>query len=209
MALFEGSDAAVIAESLENPEAFAFVFRRHHKRIFRFVTRRIGPDAAADVTSEVFVKAFKSRTRYDPAHGEVLPWIYGIAVNTIGDTLRKARQDQQIHLHIPLETPLSFEDQTIDDLDATSLGRQLNEALGRLNDADRETLLLFALEQLSYAEIGTALGIAAGTVASRINRARRVIREANIDFGQITSWELKPDLGQRAIRNGPETKGKQ
>ena len=51
-------------------------------------------------------------------------------------------------------------------------------ALHSLEERDRETLLLYALADLSYAEIAEALGMPEGTVRSRLNRARRIVKEA-------------------------------
>lgn len=72
-------DASVIARSLRDPEAFSILFVRHGARIQRYVTRRIGPDAAEDVVAETFLLAFRQRDRYDLAHASALPWLYGIA----------------------------------------------------------------------------------------------------------------------------------
>ncbi|MGD2101670.1 MAG: RNA polymerase sigma factor, partial [Acidimicrobiia bacterium] len=68
---------------------------------------------------------------------------------------------------------------------AESAGERINQALSRLSRRDRDTLLLYALEDLSYSEIAEALGIPEGTVGSRISRARRQIREQIPDLEQI------------------------
>jgi RNA polymerase sigma-70 factor (ECF subfamily) len=76
--------ASVIARSLRDPEAFSVLFSRYGSRIQRYVTRRIGPDAAEDVVAETFLLAFRQRDRYDVAHASALPWLYGIATNLTG-----------------------------------------------------------------------------------------------------------------------------
>lgn len=63
-------------------------------------------------------------------------------------------------------------------VDATRLASRITGVLLDLNAGDRDALLLFAWEQLSYAEIATALDIPVGTVASRISRSRRLLRAA-------------------------------
>ena len=73
------SDAAVIAASLRDPDRFAELFDRHHGRIFRFVSRRVGVQAADDVAAETFLVAFRRRGDYDTAHEDAAPWLYGIA----------------------------------------------------------------------------------------------------------------------------------
>jgi len=61
---------------------------------------------------------------------------------------------------------------------AQAARRALAAALARLAPAERDVLLLIAWGELSYAEIAEALGIPVGTVRSRLNRARRKVREA-------------------------------
>ena len=73
-----------------------------------------------------------------------------------------------------------------DRLVAESVSDRLNEALGGLSAADRDTFLLYALERLSYAEIAEVLGVPTGTVGSRITRVRRRLRELIPDLEQIT-----------------------
>ena len=63
-------------------------------------------------------------------------------------------------------------------MDAERLTRRLAAALQKLSDADRDTLLLYAWGHLDYAAIATATDVPIGTVRSRLNRARRVLRRA-------------------------------
>ncbi|MGI8756246.1 MAG: RNA polymerase sigma factor, partial [Acidimicrobiales bacterium] len=59
------SDAELMAESLVDVGRFGEIFDRHAQAIFRFLGRRIGPDEAGDLLSEVFLAAFEARVRYD------------------------------------------------------------------------------------------------------------------------------------------------
>jgi RNA polymerase sigma factor (sigma-70 family) len=58
------------------------------------------------------------------------------------------------------------------------VSKELAAALARLPSGDRDVLLLVALADLTYEEVASALGLKYGTVASRLNRARRKLREA-------------------------------
>ena len=74
----------------------------------------------------------------------------------------------------------SLHEETVDvaaRVDARAAAPALAAALAALSRADREALLLFAWADLSYEEIAAAVGIPVGTVRSRINRARRQVRE--------------------------------
>lgn len=184
------SDADVIAASRQNPESFGEIFTRHHDAVFAFVSRRIGDQGAVDVTATVFERAFKIRVRYRPSESSCLPWLYGIAYNILGDRLRKQRSDQRIYLAIPRESDSADWSGDADSRVAAQLaGSRVNEALGSLSPADRETFLLFALERLTYAEIAQALSVPIGTIGSRISRVRARILEEIPDLEQITRSE--------------------
>jgi RNA polymerase sigma-70 factor (ECF subfamily) len=69
-------------------------------------------------------------------------------------------------------------------LDAVELWSQVVEVLALLPDAERDALLLYAWEELSYDEIATALDVPIGTVRSRLNRARQSLRELQTSIGR-------------------------
>src|SRR5450759_3339745 len=76
-------DAALIARSIGTPDCFAVLFDRHAPAIYRYVARRLGPDAADDLVAEAFLVAFQRRGGYDSTQAEARPWLYGIATNLI------------------------------------------------------------------------------------------------------------------------------
>ncbi len=184
----------MILASLGFPAEFGVVFERHHAAVFRFAARRIGRQEARDVASEVFVRAFKIRYRYDISRGNCLPWLYGIARNVIGDRLRSLKRGRRTFLFaetaVDMIEPFGDAD---DRLVADSVAGVLNDALGGLSKRDRETLLLFALEGLTYAEISVALDIPIGTVGSRITRARQQINESIPGLQQMITSMRQPD----------------
>lgn len=177
------TDADLIRDSLDDPELFGQVFSRHFESVFSFVARRAGRDAAADLASEVFVRAFRARHRYDPTRPTCLPWLYGIAVNVVGDRIRRLRRHPRSYLHLAVTEDF---DDAEDRLVAATVVEEIRDGLSRLTQADRDTFLLFALEDLSYSEIAVVLGIPIGTVGSRISRARRILREQISGLRRIT-----------------------
>ncbi|WP_308250385.1 RNA polymerase sigma factor [Sphaerisporangium fuscum] len=78
------SDAVIIERSHPDPARFAALYDRHAMEIHRYAARRLGPQAADDITAEVFVAAFRRRDRYDLTCDDARPWLYGIATNLIG-----------------------------------------------------------------------------------------------------------------------------
>src|SRR3954470_10010215 len=77
------TDAVIIGRSVREAECFAAVFDRYYAEIHGYVTRRLGQSLADDLASETFLIAFARRDRYDPAHADARPWLYGIASNLV------------------------------------------------------------------------------------------------------------------------------
>ncbi len=174
-------DAGLIAESGRAPERFGVVFDRHAAAIHGYIARRLGRDAADDLVAETFLVAFRQRGRYDPGQPSARPWLYGIATRLVS---RRRRDEVRFFRAIartgidpaadPVAEPVA--DEGIRRADARTLHRQLAGALAGLAAADRDALLLVA-DGLSYAEAAQALGVPAGTLSSRVARARRKLRE--------------------------------
>jgi RNA polymerase sigma factor (sigma-70 family) len=169
-------DAALIAQSICAPECFALLFDRHGPAIHSYVARRLGQDAADDVTAEVFLIAFQRRGGYKTAHANARPWLYGIATNLVGrrrrDEVRLFRAIARCGENSPAE---SLAEQVTNRVAAQAIRGRLASALSRLSRAQRDVLLLRA-SGLSCQEIAAAIGVPPGTVASRLARARRRVR---------------------------------
>lgn len=173
----DDNDAGLIAESCRVPERFGAVFDRHAAAIHGYIARRLGRDAADDLVAETFLAAFRQRGGYDTGQPSARPWLYGIATRLIS---RRQRDEVRFFRAIartgvdPAAEPVA--DEGIRRADARTLHRQLAGALADLAAADRDALLLVA-DGLSYAEAAQALGVPAGTLSSRVARARRKLRE--------------------------------
>jgi RNA polymerase sigma-70 factor (ECF subfamily) len=171
------TDAEVIAASLTNASEFETLFDRHFRTINRYLRRRLSAPVADDVTADVFTAAFARREAYDLRRPDALPWLFGIAANQMRRYNREERQElraisgSQQHLPIVMEEP-------VDEVLRGVIEPALADALAALETRDREVLLLFAWADLGYDEIARALELPVGTVKSRLNRARRVLRMA-------------------------------
>lgn len=174
----------MIRRSADEPERFAELFDRYAPDIHHYLARRVG-DAADDLVSETFLAAFRQRASYRCDHEHARPWLYGIATNLVR---RHARTEQRRYRALARSSPGGeldrlFEDEAAERLDASALRMPLAAALADLAKPDRDALLLFAWAQLSYQEIAEALAVPVGTVRSRLNRARRLMRAALADHG--------------------------
>lgn len=154
---------------------FAELFDRHASAIGRFVQRRAGPDAVDDVLSETFVVAFERRAVFDLDRADALPWLYGIATTL----LRKHRRLEARAWRSAKPDPTSLVTEHDHDALAAELAiARLQSTIARLPARDRDTLLLYAWTDLGYAGVAVALDIPVGTVRSRLNRVRRILRTA-------------------------------
>jgi RNA polymerase sigma factor (sigma-70 family) len=175
----DGDDAAVIQLSRHEPEHFTVLFRRHAPHIQRYVARRLGQDAAEDIVAETFLLAFRQRDSYDSGRADARPWLYGIATNLIG---RHRRAEVRLYRALARTgaDPVmeAFTDRVDDRVSADAAGRRLAACLARLPEELRDTLLLVAWGDLSYEQVAGALGVPAGTVRSRVSRARSKLRRA-------------------------------
>jgi RNA polymerase sigma-70 factor (ECF subfamily) len=142
-------------DPLANPEPLI-------RRVYAYVAYRIGdgPDAE-DVTSDVFERALRYRASYDPAQGEPVAWLIGIARH-------------RLHLGRAPTVPLDEIDEPVAprDLEADAVDRlTLQAALARLADRDAELLALRYGADLKARQIGEALGMTTNAVEVALHRA--------------------------------------
>lgn len=163
--------------AVSDPTQFGEIFDRYYATIHAYLTRRLGRSSADDLTGEVFRVALDAVARYDPTRSGVRPWLYGIANNVLRRHLRDGERAERAWARLPTPVFIDAAEQLEDDLDARLRTAVLQQALDRLLPADREALILFAVEQLSYSEIAAVMDTPIGTVRSRISRARSQVRD--------------------------------
>jgi RNA polymerase sigma factor (sigma-70 family) len=169
------TDGTLIERSARGrPDAFVEVVSRHELTVHAFLSRRAGPQVAADLLGEVWVRAFAGRAGYDPAYPDARPWLFGIARNVLRAHWRSRQNASPAD---PL-TDLAEDpwDEVIDRLDSAGQAQALAAAIRALPPAERDVLLLVAWEQLTPAQAARALGVPAGTARSRLHRARAALR---------------------------------
>jgi RNA polymerase sigma-70 factor (ECF subfamily) len=172
------TDAEVIEVSLREPERFAVLYDRHHQAIHRYIARRLGRDRADDLMSETFLIAFGRRDHYDLSYSSARPWLFGIATNLIGQHRRAEDRFWRLIARTGVDEAVESPGERVAErVSAQASRRDLAAALARLPHGQRDVLLLTAAGGLSADEIASALGIAKGTVHSRLNRARKKTRD--------------------------------
>jgi RNA polymerase sigma-70 factor (ECF subfamily) len=188
----DADDASVIRLSRNEPERFETVFHRHAPQITRYVTRRLGPGPAEDIVAETFLLAFQQRESYDLGRPDARPWLYGIATNLIRrhvrDEVRLLRMLERTGVDPVTE---SFTERVDSRISADALSRRLAATIAGLPAKHRDVLLLLAWTELTYDQVGQALGVSAGTVRSRMNRTRAKLRRT---LGGVDSTIVREEL---------------
>jgi RNA polymerase sigma-70 factor, ECF subfamily len=181
-----------LVEKARGGNLFAFeeIVRRHERRVyavaFRILRRH---DAADDVAQEAFVRAWRNLADFDVGR-PFAPWICRIAANLAVNEVRSPRAREEGLPEGHAEAPAAAESPLEGVLDAEAR-RVLDTALAALPLEQRAVFALRVFEEQSYKEIADGLGIAPGTVMSRLARAREKLRIA-----------LLPYLGPAAVRAG-------
>ena len=148
------------------------LFRRHAQAVFVFLVRRTGDrELAEDLTSTVFLEAWRKRSEVTLQGESALPWLYGVALNCA----RNARRS--LHRHRAALSRLALERPAPGSLEEDRELRRVLELLRRLPEDQRDVLVACAWTGLSYEDAACALGIPVGTVRSRLSRARARLTE--------------------------------
>ena len=171
------SDAAVIGLSVDEPEAFGVIYDRHAPTVLRFLGRRAGADVAEGLLGDLFRIAFERRKTFDTSRANALPWLYGIGSNLLMKHRRGEARRLRASARMAADSEAPARRAGAAALDARLLFPRVAHAIEALPDGEREALLLFAWEELSYQGVAEALELPIGTVRSRLNRARAHLRE--------------------------------
>ena len=158
--------------------AFGDLIRQHHRGVINVVYRLCGDtQLAEDAAQEAFIRAWQNLDRFRPQSSSANPfrnWVYRIATNAALDMLRRERPTSDI-ADLPLASPNPGPEDSLEDRQRSS---QVHQAVLALSPASRTALILREYEGLSYQEIAETLEIPIGTVMSRLNHARRQLRQS-------------------------------
>lgn len=165
-------------------EAQRQLYEQTSSRVYRLLLRMTrNEDAAFDLSQDTYVRAFSRIAQFN-GESSLATWLYRIAVNEALQFLRRKtplQLDAQLEISSP-DSNIAY-DQVVAALD-------LDKALEQLDPTDRTILLLRYQEALDYRAISAVMDCPAGTVASRLNRARQRIRELLVG-GYDTAEEIE------------------
>lgn len=146
-------------------EMFGLLVEKYSDKVFSYFIKFLGDrDEALNLTNEVFYKAFRGIKNFNE-NKDFFPWLIKIARNEGINFIRKNRNYEERDID-------SFEDDSNFERDII-----LEDALKKLNENDREIILLFYQQDLSYEEIANILNISLENVKVRIFRAKEKLRK--------------------------------
>jgi RNA polymerase sigma factor (sigma-70 family) len=179
-ALSEAADGDLLAMAGSEPEALGELFRRYSRSVYAYCARQTGNlDLAEDLTSVVFMEAFRRRRKLQLSNASALPWLIGVANNVVRNANRSLRRYRSALGRIPAPTDsASSEENTMERLGAQEAIARALEAISALTQREQDVVLLVLWSQFTYAEAATALGIPVGTVRSRLASARVKLKDS-------------------------------
>lgn len=181
------------------PTAFGELFERHSKAIYMFAFRRTADwSLAEDLTSVVFLEAWRRRADVRLVHESALPWLFGIATNVLRNARRSLRRHRAALDRLALEDEPDFADDLGERLDDRRRMREILVGYAKLPRGEQEVVALCRWSGLSYEETAVALELPIGTVRSRLARARRRLGELDGESGHELD-DNAADLAEDAV----------
>jgi len=159
--------------------AFESLYDRYQGPIYRFVLHMSGNVAIAEeITQEVFLAVIRAPRSYNPAKGTVAGYLFGIARNLMRRSL------QQSAHHVPFADEVAEDDTNgisdemdlLEELSQTESLECLRKAVLTLPEQYREVVVLCELEEMTYPEAAVILKCSEGTIASRLHRAKTMLK---------------------------------
>lgn len=151
------------------------VYDAHSPLVYGLCRKALGPDAAGDVTQEVFVNAWRGREQFDPARGNLAQWLVGITKRRIIDHLRAEGRhaDRRASDDAPIPADVHSEPM----VDRLADRMLVVDGLAQLNDRARQVIEMAYIHDLTHQQIAEQTGLPLGTIKSDIRRGLHRIRK--------------------------------
>ena len=164
------------------------LYDRYAPRVFAVVRRIAGDDdLAQDYAQEAWIRAIRALPTFR-GDARFSTWLHRIAVNSALQSIRKAKTRRMREVSVPDEIAVAPR------MGDALLKRKLEESLDLLPEGMRKVLILHDVEGYTHEEIGTALGVTAGTSKSQLFKARakmrRMLRGFEPSSKEVEAWSV-------------------
>lgn len=153
--------------------SFNTLVNRYKNRLFNVLVKMLdSSEAAEDILQETFLRVHLHKMSFDFRFA-VSTWIYTIALNLARNELRRRKRVQFLDIE-DFSNRLKAPEEKVDN--SSKLKAVLDKAVTKLPQKYRQAFVLRDIDQLSYEEIAQILSVPLGTVKSRVNRARNMLK---------------------------------
>lgn len=157
----------------KDKELYAQIIKRFEDKLTRYANYLTGDEnSAADIVQESFIKAYINLNGFDTKK-KFSSWIYRIVHNQAMNYFNKRKKDVLFDKDIDFDSGINIEDEFI----KKELRDHAHNCLNQMPLMYKEPLSLYFLEEKSYEEISDILRIPVGTVGTRINRAKVIMKK--------------------------------
>lgn len=165
----------MVEAAKQNSDHFAPLYERYHHPVYVFVWRRVQDEAlAADITSNVFLKAMLNLKRYKFQNLPFSSWLFRIAVNETNMYFRKAKRQRSVAID-PDDLKAVVSESEVDEREANL--ELMVAAMNELPQADVELVELRFFEHCSFKELGAILGVEEATAKMRLYRVLKRLKK--------------------------------
>ncbi|MBQ1374967.1 MAG: RNA polymerase sigma factor [Clostridia bacterium] len=178
----EADEISIIKQVLGgDADAFEHIVKKYEKKVYNLALRYLkNRDDALDLSQEVFIQIYSNLAQFR-GDSQFSTWIYRVTYNKCVDMLRKT---QKLRRNVVMSTDDENFFETRDrraSIEEDYEGREtlvtVMKIIDTLPSEQRDVVILRYIKDLSYSQIADVLGIAEGTIKSRLNRARLKIKE--------------------------------
>jgi RNA polymerase sigma-70 factor (ECF subfamily) len=142
-------------------------FRRHYGHVYGYFRRRLGdPGRAEELTQDVFAAAAASLPEQRPGDPPVLAWLYTVARRRFADEARRRSRERRLSALVPMRGSSEYE----------PVAGAIRDAIAALPGGQRQVVLLKLVRGLTFAEIGTEVGLTEAAAKMRFVRALEQLR---------------------------------
>ncbi|MGQ9818121.1 MAG: RNA polymerase sigma factor [bacterium] len=151
--------------------AYQKILNLYKGKIFSYIFRLVkNYDDAEELTFDTFIRFFKSLKSFDTSRS-ISSWLFTCAHNLVVDFFRRNKIEYEY-----LDEKYAVSDNLAEKFETAERLKQLETALGQLVPIDREIVILFHREELSYQEISDIIKLPVSTIKTRLHRARKKLK---------------------------------